>query len=201
MIALLSGEVISTSGSAVTLDVNGVGYEVICSRGLLSQLSQGQKARIIIYTDIKQESIRLYGFEDELEKQVFLLLLQVKGIGARSSSDIISKLEKRELLRLVAAGDLTKLQAVKGIGKKTAERIMVELRDRVADYLLERKESQTINIEIERQVLPVEEAAQALQALGFSRRDAEKAIENASKGCDLSRLGSGEVVREALRYV
>ena len=200
MIALLSGVVESIFGNVITLDVNGVGYEVSCSQSAIINAQLGSQLKIVVYTDVKQDSIKLYGFEDQLEKQVFLLLLQVKGIGARTGSEIISRIDKRELLRLIGSGDVARLQAVRGVGKKTAERIIVELRDKVAEYILERQGASALSIEIER-INPVDEAIQALQALGFSRRDAENAVEQAKRHEDLSKLQSGEIVREALRFV
>ncbi len=77
MIASLKGTVAEISGSHVTLEVQGVGYQVRCSRGVLSRLSPGGEAALVVYTDVKEDSINLYGFEDRLEKQVFLLLTQV----------------------------------------------------------------------------------------------------------------------------
>ncbi|RIL09605.1 MAG: Holliday junction branch migration protein RuvA, partial [Proteobacteria bacterium] len=177
MISSLRGIIEEVSGNTVTLDVQGVGYEILCSNACLVQLSQGETIRMVIYTDVREDSIRLFGFEDQLEKQVFLLLMQVKGIGPRSSADIVSRINKRELLRAIGAGDVGQLQSVKGVGKKTAERIVVELKDKVAEFVMER---QYTSLVVEREVVgPFEEAAQALQALGFSRRDAEKAIQSA----------------------
>lgn len=200
MIAQLIGVVYSVNGNQLTLDVNGVGYEVFCSRNALSLLRIGERATVIIYTDVREDSIKLYGFEDELEKQVFLLLMQVKGVGAKTGSDIISRIDKRELLRFIGAGDLNKLQAVKGIGKKTAERIIVELKDRVAEYALEKHALFNLDVEIVRSE-PAGEAIEALQSLGFTRRDAERAVQSVGSSQELFKLGSGEIVKQALRHI
>ena len=200
MISQLKGIVDSITGTVITIDVQGVGYEVYCSQSCLLNLHIGQPAVIIIYTEVKEDSLRLYGFEDQLEKQVFLLLMQVKGIGPKSSADIISKVNKRELLRLIGSADSTKLQQVKGVGKKTAERIVVELKDKVGGYVIDQHTTSGLKVEIE-VVDPFQEATQAMQALGFSLKDAEKAVQSVKANSDLARPESGEIVREALRFV
>lgn len=196
MIALLEGVVISVAGTVVVLDVHGVGYELRCSRTCIDQLEEGSAARIIVHTEVKEDSITLYGFGDSLEKQVFLLLLKVKGIAARTASDIISQINKLELLRVIGAQDLARLQTLKGIGRKTAERILVELRDQVADYVTavqsERAETGPVGG-------AADDAVAALQALGFSRNDAERSVAQAqSEGVSLE---AGDLVRQALQYV
>ena len=112
MISSLKGTVAEISGAQVTLEVHGVGYELRCSQACLAALSEGQAAALVVYTDVKEDSISLYGFADRLEKQVFLLLTKVKGVGARTASDILSRVDKVELLRIIGAGDLARLQAV-----------------------------------------------------------------------------------------
>ncbi|MBX7137261.1 MAG: Holliday junction branch migration protein RuvA [Oligoflexia bacterium] len=195
MIASLRGRVQEISGTTVTLDVQGVGYELICSLGALERLETGKDAHMVVFTDVKQDSIRLYGFSDKLEKQVFLLLTRVKGVGARSASEILSAVDKRELLRLIAAGNVLGLQAVKRIGKKTAERIVVELKDKVAEFALG---NQLERMGVERVTSgAMQDAIDALEALGFSRTEAEIAVGQVAG----QHLEAGEIVREALRYV
>jgi len=199
MIAWLHGTVVDVAGSTVTLNVHGVGYELLCSAHCVAGLEAGNDATIVVYTDVKEDSIRLYGFADPLEKQVFRLLTRVKGLGAKSASDIVSRIDKRELLRAIGAGDVVKLQQLRGVGKKTAERIVVELKDRVAEYALGREESTGRTDEGG----PFEEALAALQALGFSGREAEQAVRQvrAALPGGGSVPDSGEVVRQALRFV
>jgi holliday junction DNA helicase RuvA len=200
MIASLKGTVSEISGSFVTLEVQGVGYQVRCSYNSLARLSLGSEVSLVVYTDVREDSINLYGFEDRLEKQVFLLLTRVKGVGAKSASDIISRVDKLELLRAIGAGDLHKLQAVKGIGKKTAERIIVELKDKVAEFAQEEGE---MRVHIEReQDGPFEDAIQALVALGFGRKEAERAVQQVRGAtAGVQPPDSGQVVKEALRFI
>jgi holliday junction DNA helicase RuvA len=198
VISRLKGIIEHVAGNIVTLDVHGVGYEVYASAGCLARCVKGEEAAVVIYTDVKEDLIRLYGFDDHLEKQVFLLLTRVKGVGAKSASDIISKVEKVDLLRTIAAGDTAKLQLIKGIGKKTAERIVVELKDKVGEYVIE---GQVSRLSVEREVVtPFSEATEALMALGFSKKDAERAVQNV-EAANRSASDPGEIVREALRYI
>src|SRR3990167_1206675 len=125
MISRLRGTVIDSTLDTLTLDVQGVGYEIYPTSSCREALAVGEEADVVIYTDVKEDSITLYGFRDRLEKQAFLLLKTVKGVGSKSAADIISRLDKIALFRAIASGDLARLQSVRGVGKKTAERIVV----------------------------------------------------------------------------
>ncbi len=200
MIGQLRGTVESISGSVVVVDVQGVGYEVYCSQGCIASLTLGSLATVVIYTDVRQDEIRLYGFHESLEKRIFLLLITVQGVGPKSALEIISRLEIRELLRAIGQGNVTLLQAIKGIGKKTSERIVVELKDKVAELVADRQASGLIP---ERLIGrdSVEEAMQALEALGFPRKEAERAVESANQHGNLVGADSGQIVKQALQYV
>lgn len=198
MIAQLTGKVVYIDGVVATLDVHGVGYEVWCSQTCVQQLEVNEATTVIVYTDVKDTAITLYGFADRLERQVFSLLTEVKGVGSKSASDILSKIDKRALLRCIGSGDVTGLQAVKGIGKKTAERIVVELKDKVAAFAYESAGRRLIP---EKEIIePRDEAEQALVALGFSRRDAEQAVARVIQDGQ-SVTDSGELVRRALQFI
>lgn len=199
MIAMLCGRVEQISGRSAILDVQGVGYEVACSTRCLEKLKIGAEIKLDVYTDVKQDNIRLYAFADQLERQVFLMLIQVQGLGARSASDILSRIDKRDLLRAIGTEDLQRLQGVKGVGKKTAQRLVVELKDKVAS-LVEERELMSVGNKLPG-LTPAEEAIQALEALGFIRRDAERAVQAAQAQAALESAASGQIVKEALRYV
>lgn len=196
MIGYLKGTVISIGGPTVILDVHGVGYEAHCTQASVRQCSPGEVASIVIYTDVREDSIRLYGFADVLEKQVFMLLMKVKGIGAKTASEIVSRIDKRELLRMIGAGDAGALRATRAMGQKTAERIVLELKDKVAEYALGEQ-----RFDEGARGAPYEEALQALVALGFTKGDAERALRAARDNGRGMEGDSGEIVREALRYV
>lgn len=200
MIAKLKGLIEAVTGSTAIVDVGGVGYEVHCTRACLGRITEGERAELTIYTEVKEDLIRLYGFADELEKQAFLLLMQVKGIGPRSAADLLSKVDKQDLMRFIGQGDISSLNAVKGIGKKTAERIIVELKDRIGEYVVERHAAISSDDELSA-ADPGKEALAALLALGFTRKDAERAIYQVQVAPGFDKLGSGEIVKEALRHV
>jgi len=204
MISRLEGKVLDLSGEIATIDVHGVGYEVLCSVPLARRLAIGEQAVITIYTDVREDSIRLFGFDSSAEKQVFLLLNKVSGMGPRSSLDVVSNVEVRDLLRAIGAGDLQALTAIKGVGKKKAERIVVELRDLVGNMADERAVSLRSLVTVERNPTDGQsishDAIAALEVLGFPRREAEAAVKRAFTA-DTPKNDVGSLVREALRFV
>lgn len=164
-----------------------------------------EKATLSVYTDVREDAIRLFGFDSVAERHVFLLLNRVSGMGPRSSLDVVSNVAIRDLLRAIGSGDVKALMSIKGVGKKKAERIVVELKDLVANMAGERADSLRSAITVERG--PIEranglslDAVSALEVLGFAKKDAESAVGQAlaSKG---SFEAVGDLVREALRFV
>ena len=203
MISSLCGVITELQGRIATIDVHGVGYEVRCSSSCAGSLTVGEESKVIIYTDVHEDAINLYGFLDRIEKQAFLLLLHVKGVGARSASDILSHMDKLDLLRAIGAGDATLLQSVKGVGKKTAERIIVELKDKVGEFVLDQTAESTSATQTKtgQTVQAYEEALQALLALGFAKKEAENAIKAVIDSKLTGEIDSGRILKEALRYV
>jgi Holliday junction DNA helicase RuvA len=205
MISRLHGEVVEIDGDGIVVDVNGVGYEVACTTALLSRLSLGTRAIFSVYTDVREDAIRLFGFDSVAERHIFLLLNRVSGMGPRSSLDVVSNVAIRDLLRAIGSGDVRALMSIKGVGKKKAERIVVELRDLVANMAGERADSLRAMVSVERSTeTPASavssDAVSALEVLGFARRDAESAVSQAVQG--RGSVGDvGELIREALRYV
>ena len=199
MIAQLRGTIVDLNGSVLTVDVGGVGYEVFASRALVESSEIGSTSQILIFTDVREDCIRLFGFADSLEKQVFLLLLKVTGVGSKTALEIISGMDGRELLRAIGTADTHRLQSVRGIGKKTAERIVLELRDRMAAVAEELQEVEPGGVK--RGAL--HDAVEALRALGFSQGDAETAVRAAEQSGKIAEHLSnpGAIVKEALRFV
>jgi len=197
MISRLSGIIVDIQENILTLDVNGVGYEVLASQAVLTSAEINNKLIAIIYTDVKENSIKLYGFKDRLEKEVFKMLLQVSGVGAKTSSDILSHIDKNDLLRAIGSNDITRLQKVKGIGKKTAERILVELKDKVGGFASARSSIEVFSDH--KNYEPFTEATEALLALGLSKKEAEMAVGHVQK--EGSFKDSSDIVKAALRYI
>lgn len=136
MIAALRGVVIFQNAEQVVIDVNGVGYEVSVTHAAVEQISKNPKdVKVLIYTDVKENSISLFGFSSTLEKEVFLLLKKVKGVGSKTAMAIISRAGAETVLSCIGQNDISRLKSVPGVGGKTAERLIVELRENVKEFL------------------------------------------------------------------
>jgi len=132
MIALLTGKIAYKSPEYIILDVNGVGYRVQIPFSTYYELPDtGAQISLAIYTHVKEDAISLYGFRTPAEKGFFQLLISVSGIGPKMGKDILSNVQVDELAAAITRGDLARLSSVPGIGKKTAERMVLELRDKV----------------------------------------------------------------------
>lgn len=132
MIALLTGKLARKSPDAIILDVNGVGYRVQIPFSTYFELpEEGGAVSLNIYTHVKEDAIQLFGFRTTAEKEFFQLLISVSGIGPKMARDILSNIQPDELARAIVQGDLARLSAIPGIGKKTAERLVLELKEKV----------------------------------------------------------------------
>jgi Holliday junction DNA helicase RuvA len=131
MIALLTGVIAHKSPDHIILDVHGVGYRVLIPFSTYYDLpGEGGAASLHIHTCVREDAIQLYGFRTRLEKSFFQLLISVSGIGPKMARDILSNIQPAPLARALAQGDVHKLSAIPGIGKKTAERLILELKDK-----------------------------------------------------------------------
>jgi Holliday junction DNA helicase RuvA len=132
VIARLTGLVVEKGEDTAVLDVNGVGYLVhLSAASLLALPARGEKAALRIITHLRQDALDLFGFATEEEEDVFRALLDVKGVGPRAAQNILSGIEPRDLAQAVAQGDVARLTKVPGVGKKTAERLVVELKEKL----------------------------------------------------------------------
>ncbi len=142
MIGQIKGNVDYINQSEIIVDVNGVGYQLQVSNAALSKISNlGDNITLVVYTDVKENAISLFGFESVLERQVFLLTKKVKGIGSKLAMNIVSSLGAEKLLVAIGRGDMDALKRVTGVGKKTAERTIVELREQVLSFVAEINDS------------------------------------------------------------
>ena len=211
MIAALRGAVIFQNAEQVVIDVNGVGYEVSVTRALLEEISKNiQQVKILVYTDVKENSISLFGFKSTLEKEVFLLLKKVKGIGSKTAMGVLSSVGAETVLNCIGQNDISRLKSVPGIGGKTAERLIVELRENVKDFINDAKISLTSKIEVVSSskqttgaVLGVEyDVILALEKLGIAKEKANQVValtlkQNAQISPQL-KSDAGELLRLAL---
>ena len=180
MIAWLSGSVKFLFNDACILDVHGVGYKIFLQADTLRLLAVGQPADFFIHTAVKDDDISLYGFASQADLDFFELLLTVNGIGAKSALAVTSKISAEDFARAVKFQDLKTLMRLPGVGKKSAERILLELKDKVQTLA-------TANLN------PIdsaaqEEAAEALEALGYSTAEISAAFDKAPKNSSTEQL-------------
>ncbi|MBW2471075.1 MAG: Holliday junction branch migration protein RuvA [Deltaproteobacteria bacterium] len=132
MISCLKGELFQKSQEKATLLVNGVGYEVFLSSASVEKLPQlGEEAFLYTYTHVREDALHLFGFADTDEKQMFLLLINVSGVGPKLALAILSGIRPADLARAIATKDIARLTGLSGVGKKTAERLCLDLKDKV----------------------------------------------------------------------
>ncbi len=167
MIAYLNGKIFSLSPTGVILDVQGVGYDVHISVPTFEKLNGKETASLFIYTSVKEDSISLYGFSEREEKNIFELLISVNGIGPKSAMTILSGIQPNDLRNAIESADISRLTAMPGVGKKTAERIVLELRGKLTDSVISTAGAAPV-----RGVRS--EAILALTTLGYNRSIAEK---------------------------
>lgn len=191
MFDFLSGVVADINGTTAVIEVNGVGFEVNCTSGLVSELKIGNSVKLYTYLAVKEDDLSLYGFSSKAEKNIFLRLKTVNGIGAKAAIGILCGVSADELALCIVNGDVKRLNSIKGVGKKTAERIILELKDKLSD---EYKDVE-ISVDIPKGGVK-EEAILALMSLGFNKNEAAKAIESVEGG---SSLSLEETVRLALK--
>lgn len=167
MIGYLSGKIISSKPTRITLDVNGVGYVVNISITTFEKISEQSFASLFIHTHVKEDSISLFGFYTESEKEMFELLISVNGVGPKSALSILSGIQVDDLRQAINSGDISRIVLIPGIGRKTAERLVLELKTKV-DGLSVSGESEATSIK--------SEAIAALTTLGYNLKAAEKAV-------------------------
>ena len=172
MITQIIGRLVEKSPTHVVIDCNGVGYEVNISLHTFSQLSDDENIKLHTHLQIKEDSHTLFGFFTTLERSVFRLLLSVSGIGASIARTMLSSLEPQQIQRAIITEDLASIKSVKGIGLKTAQRVLIELKDKMLN-LFEGEEIQHFSNNTIK-----EEALSALEVLGYSRNQYEKVIDN-----------------------
>jgi Holliday junction DNA helicase RuvA len=175
VIALVSGTVAVRRGDHVVVDCGGVGYRLSVSAETLRHVpAVGQQVTLHAHMVVREDALQLYGFSSEQERELFLMLLGVQSVGPKVARAVRSAGPPRELLRALAAGDAARFQAVPGIGKRTAERIIVELREKVGVSLPEQA------ISVTRSDDPRALAREGLLGLGYSAGEADELLDGAS---------------------
>ncbi len=197
MIAHLNGVLFKKTPQSIIIDVGGVGYEAVVPLSTFYALPEtNERVGLLIYTHVRDDALTLFGFKTRLEKDLFLMLISVTGIGPKLAVNILSGMGPSDLMAAIAGGDAVRIQAIPGVGKKTAERIALELKDRAAKALgtADMPEVPTPTGEDRRMV---DDALSALLNLGYSAKSAKMAIDRAkTRVSDMTLEG---LIREALR--
>ena len=176
MIGFLRGRIADKQPNLLIVDVQGVGYEVHVPLSTFYDAGEvGDEITLRIYTHVREDALQLYGFLTELERQLFERLISVSGIGPKLAVSVLSGMDPREVLSAVQRGDVARLTGIPGIGKKTSERIVLELRDRLAHMGLGTPAGASLDNGADRLR---EDLVSALQNLGYHRPQAEKAIDS-----------------------
>lgn len=171
MIAHIQGKLVEKSPTEVVIDCGGVGYQINISLHTYSLLPNTDFIKLYTYVQIKEDAHNLFGFVEKTEREIFKMLLSVSGIGASIARTMLSSLEPKQVIQAIASGDVGTIQSIKGIGVKTAQRVIIELKDKVLKlYALEEVSSTQSNTN-------KDEALSALEVLGFVRKTAEKVVE------------------------
>lgn len=189
MIARIEGQIVYIADKYIIVDVSGVGYKVALTTEMLTSAILNEKAAFWIHTAVRENSIDLYGFRSINEMSFFELLLDVSGIGPRGALGILGIAPIKTLKRAIATGDTGYLNKVSGIGKKTAEKIIIELRDKLKDYKNEADTPENLRDE--------SDIVEALKSLGYSQNEAREAL----KQVPSTTLGTNARIKKALQIL
>lgn len=195
MIAYLKGIIDIKRQDYVVIDVHGVGYKIFMPEGAIQNLEVDSEAKIYTFMRVREDDVSLYGFLNVEELAMFELLISVGGIGAKSAVGILSNIAPSKFALAVITDDVTTLKKLPGIGAKTAQRIILELKDKIKTQEATEQENEIIQkTEVSDSA---KDAIEALQVLGYTRREVEEAI---SKIGD-SNLTTEEIIKQGLKYL
>ena len=190
MITQLHGRLIEKNPTYVVIDCHGVGYEVNISLHTYGQIGSDENIRLHTHLQIREDAHTLYGFYQPMERSIFRLLISISGIGANIARTMLSSMTPVEIQQAIVHEDLAAIKAVKGIGLKTAQRVLIELKDKIQNVAdmdeIPALKSNTIK----------EETLSALEVLGYPRRQAEKVIDNIIQSAPESSVE--ELIKQAL---
>lgn len=190
MIEYISGKLATVNPAYAVIDCGGVGYLLNITLPTFDRLQQADTAKLLVYEAIREDAHVLYGFIDDRERQLFLALIGVSGVGANTARMILSSIPAPELEAVIAAGDHSRLKNVKGIGLKTAQRIIVDLKDKIkptdATLILQPTQSSEV----------FEEALAALVILGFPKAAAQKALKKIFESAPATKVDAA--IKQAL---
>jgi Holliday junction DNA helicase RuvA len=191
MITHLEGKLVEKNPTDVVIDCNGVGYFINISLHTFSQIPNRENLKLYTYLQVREDSHSLYGFSSKAEREIFKLLISVSGIGANTARTMLSSLTPEQVKEGIASGDVALIQSVKGIGVKTAQRVIIDLKDKVL---------KVYGID-ELSLIPnntnKDEALSALEVLGFNKKQSEKVIDRVLKAEPDALVE--QIIKEALK--
>lgn len=190
MIAQLTGNLVQKGDDFIVLNVGGVGYRVFVPEIFLSGIEGGSEITLFTHLYIRENAQELYGFESVDELEMFEMLISISGIGPKAGIAILSHAAPEEVKRAIATGDISTFTKVSGVGKKTAERVVLELKSKVEDF-------EITEVASTRNILPSNEALDALVALGCSEQEARQAL----RSIDAEITKTEDQVKEALKLM
>ncbi|MFV8268635.1 Holliday junction branch migration protein RuvA [Flavobacterium sp. GT2N3] len=191
MIAHLQGKLVEKSPTQIIIDCGGVGYHVNISLHTYSLLPNTDFIKVYTYLQIKEDAHTLFGFVEKSEREIFKMLLSVSGIGASIARTMLSSLDPKQITNAIASGDVVTIQSIKGIGSKTAQRVILDLKDKILKlYDLDEVSMSQSNTNRD-------EALSALEVLGFLRKSSERIVEKIVKDDPEATVES--IIKKALK--
>ncbi|MBQ4420103.1 MAG: Holliday junction branch migration protein RuvA [Bacteroidales bacterium] len=194
MYEYLNGKFALINPSFVVVDCNGIGYKIEISLNTYSQIKEKKEGKVFVHFIVREDAQVLYGFADEKERELFRLLIGVSGIGPNTARVILSSLNSDELVKAIRDEDLKSINAIKGIGNKTAQRVIVDLKDKIQKWDYSSEISGTTSQEDNKNR---EQALLALQTLGFNKIIIEKTLDKILK--EESQMDVENLIKEALK--
>ena len=193
MITHLKGKLVEKSPTNVVIEVNGIGYWVNISLTTFSQIPDNENIKLYTHLQIKEDSHSLYGFYSKKEREIFRLLISVSGVGTSTARTMLSSLDPQQVVEAISTNNVSIVQSVKGIGSKTAQRLIIELRDKILKiYDLDETYVNSNNT-------TREEALSALEVLGINKKSSERLVDNIIK--QNQDISVEEIIKETLKNI
>ncbi|MBI3999395.1 MAG: Holliday junction branch migration protein RuvA [Candidatus Omnitrophica bacterium] len=199
MYSFLAGILAEKSPTLVTIDVNGIGFQLVVPLSTSRELpAVGEKAKLLTQHVVREDAQLLFGFATEEERSLFKLLLSVSGVGPKLAITVLSGLGIGELKRAIVEGSVPALTAISGIGRKTAERLIVELREKI---VVEGRSEGKSGAGLSKSEVLVQDSIRALVSLGYSKQSAKTAIQKVLEGRSSERISTESLIRESLKQI
>lgn len=191
MITHIQGRLVEKNPTDVVIDCNGVGYFVNISLHTFSELPEGENVKLFTHLQVREDAHTLYGFSSIVEREIFRMLISVSGVGASTARTMLSSLAPEQVLEAISHNDIATIQSVKGIGAKTAQRVVLDLKDKILKvYGLSAISTETSNTN-------KNEALSALETLGFVRKQSEKVVDAVLK--EQPQASVEMIIKQALK--